>query len=474
VDDEALLKMADEAEHETGFVRRRRRMEDFRYDERQAKFWDITTGSLLVAPSVDGAIPREWWPTTETTKGKLKPYKPSIAINDVDTGLTVEGSTWWPGKPAFIHDVVIDERGMVPQKGASCYNTYKAPDHSNLNTDKTPELWIEHVKKLWPDPVEYNHFFDYAAHMLQRPDQKVNHGIVLAGSYGIGKDTALLPMRWGVGEHNTAEIEPDAIAKQYNGYVKSVLLVINEVRPHDEDVKASAFYDQLKPILAAPPDMLPMEVKYANVVYIRNLCHTILTTNEPLKMYIPAADRRLFVMTSKLPDPKVNPVFKEAYFQEMIDYLYSGGIQAAVKWLLERDILHFNSGEAPPMTWGKRAIITSSDNVRRSIADEVIEQYLREKHDSFRPKVIFAKDIIMHVNEGKWFDDEKAALSAVKAKNFHFKMDEHGYDMVRNPDAQEWSNGKYRSRAAFVDKTVPHDDQLRVIKEALNGRSVEF
>lgn len=477
MDDDALLQLAQAAEQEAAetFVRRRRRMQDFRYDERQAKFWDTTTGSLLVAQSVDGAIPREWWPTTETEKGKLKPYKPSIAINDVGTGLTVEGSTWWPGKPTFIPDVVIDERGMVPQKGAVCYNTYKAPDRGGWDPrGHTADLWIEHVRRLWPDPAEHEHFFDFAAHAIQRPDQKVNHGIVLAGSYGIGKDTALHPLRVGVGEHNTAEIEPDDVSRQYNGYIKSVLLVINEVRPHDEDVKASAFYNQLKPVLAAPPDMLPMEVKYANVVYVRNLCHVVMTTNDPLRMHIPEGDRRLFVMTSKLPDPKTGGVFPEGYFEEMHSYLHSGGAQAVVKWLENRVITHFNSGEPPPMTWGKRAIINSSDSVRRSPADEVIEQYIAENFANERPKVIFAKDFLDWIGGGRWFDDAEVATKSVKAKNFHFKMDEHGYDAVRPPAGGEWKSANYRSRTAFVAKSVPHDEQLEVVKEELSRRPLAF
>jgi hypothetical protein len=468
--DDELERLAQEAETDAEgmFVRRTRSMEDFRYDEVQEKYWDTTTGLLLGPKSVDGAIPRDDWPTRpDGRNGQLRPFPPSQAINDVDTGLTVEGSTWWPGLPRFIQHRIVTDRGALEVEGACTYNTYIQPDHSRLRHNRNPDKWIEHVKFLFPDALEHEHFFDFAAHMVQKPHEKVNHGLVIAGNQGIGKDTALLPLRRGVGEWNTAEIEPDVINRQYNGYVKSVMLVINEVRPHDEDHKASNFYNQLKPLLAAPPEMTPMEVKYANTIYVRNLCHTILTTNEPLTMYVPAEDRRLFVMTSPLPDPKRLPIFSELYFKEMYEYMDDGGSDAVVRWLLNRNIFDFNPGDPPPMTHGKKAIIESANLIRRTLADEIFELFSEEIHGGKQPKVIFAKDFLDFINQGPFFDDAKAAAKAVQAKNFHFKMDERGYEPIKHPYNNEWRNGKFRSRMAFVDKAMPYEDRIRAVEDEL-------
>lgn len=201
--DEELL--AEAARHEQDFVRRTRTIEDFRYDEQQEKYWDTTTGNLLAAKSVDGAIPRSLWPTVLGSDGEKKKVAPSRAINNIDTGLTVEGSTWWPGQPRFIHDVVISERGAMPLRGACCYNLYIEPARCWTPHTEDPTPWLEHVKKLYPEPEEHEHFFDFCAHMIQKPEGKVNHGIVMAGVQGIGKDTALIPIRRGVGEWNAAK-----------------------------------------------------------------------------------------------------------------------------------------------------------------------------------------------------------------------------------------------------------------------------
>jgi hypothetical protein len=469
MNDTELEKLA--AESEGKFQRRARTMKDFMYDEQQEKYWDTTTGHLLAARSVDGAIPKSEWPTRpDGRNGEPKPYPPSRAINDVDTGLTVEGSTWWPGRPRFIEDIVMSERGAMRIPGAICYNCYVPPNHRPAKKGVAPDRWIKHVKKLYSDPLEHNHFFDFCAHMLQKPHEKINHGIVMAGSQGIGKDTALLPIREGVGEWNAAEVGPDAITSQYNGFLKSVLLVINEVRPHDEEHKASNFYNLLKPLLASPPEMLPMTLKYANTIHIRNLCHVLLTTNDPLSMYIPAEDRRLFVMTSALKDPKTTTIFPKDYFNKIHDYLADGGTEAVIEWLYERDISNFRAAAPPPMTRGKQAICESATQVRRTPVDDVLDSYFETLYSDGEPEVIFHRDLTQFVKHMELFDDEEAVIKQLNTKHFHFKMNDRGYDLVKNPHASEWKNGKFRTRMAFVLRSIPFEEQASAAQAALAKR----
>jgi hypothetical protein len=469
--DEELERLARASEG--AFVRRRRVMEDFRYDETQEKYWDTTTGNLLGQKSVDGAIHVDDWPTRLNADEELVPYSPAKAINSIDSGLTVEGSTWWPGRPQFIENVVVNDRGAMPLKGAVCYNAYMPPDRSRLRPPGDVSRWLDHVKKLYPEPAEHEHFFDFCAHMIQKPHEKVNHGIVMAGAQGIGKDTALLPVRRGVGEWNAAEVAPDAIVSQYNGFLKSVLLVINEVRPHDDEFKASNFYNMLKPILASPPEMLPMTIKYANTIYVRNLCHVTLTTNDPLTMYIPPEDRRLFVMTSLLPDPKLNPVFPPNYFEDIHRWFDGGGADFVIQWLISRDISRFDAAAPPPMTHGKLAIIESAHQVRRSLVDDVLERYIDQVCSGNKPEIVFHYDLSAFVRQSTFFDDVDMVLKLLNAKNFHFKMAERGYDMVRNPHASEWRAGKFRTRLAFIGREVPIGEREGRIEEALQKRGRE-
>jgi hypothetical protein len=473
MDDEELEALANE--REGSFVRRRRAITDFRYDESQEKYWDVTTGKLLGARSVNGAIPRADWPTVRNADGEEESISPSKAINDVDTGLTVEGSTWWPGKPQIIENLVVTERGAQDIKGASCYNCYIGP-RLNISKDlPDPERWIQHVKMIYPEKVEHEHFFDFCAHALQKPHEKINHGIVLAGGHGIGKDTAMIPIREGVGQWNAAEIGPDAVTSAYNGYLQSVLLIINEVRPHDEDYKASNFYNMLKPVLAAPPEMLPVNMKFQNTVYIRNLCHVVLTTNDPLTMYIPAEDRRLFVMTSPIDVNQEDSAFpggRELYFNKMHSYLREEkGCEEVIAWLLKRDISRFNAAATPPMTKGKEQIINSATQVRRTPVDDILDAYFERNSAEENGLALFHKDLTDFARSSELFDDKEKVVALLNAKNFHFKMAERGYEMLRNPEAAEWRCGKYRSRLAFIKKEVPRAAQIDLVLSTLSRRA---
>lgn len=60
------------------FTRRRRRIEDFRYDPTKRKFLDTTTGMWLSPKSVNGAIPRDDWPT----RPDGRPIPPAEVIRD--------------------------------------------------------------------------------------------------------------------------------------------------------------------------------------------------------------------------------------------------------------------------------------------------------------------------------------------------------------------------------------------------------
>ena len=57
----------------------------------------------------------------------------------------------------------------------------------------------------------------------------------------------------------------------------------------------------LKPMIAAPPDTLPLNNKYMALRYVLNVMRVFITTNDWMAMYIPPEDRRMFIMHSQKP-----------------------------------------------------------------------------------------------------------------------------------------------------------------------------
>ena len=464
-DDESFeqqqIRLMVEAENERRAMTFRQRLakfEDFRFDRDQVKYWDLYTGVLYTAPSVDSIIPQELWPTkTANTKGggkRLVRTKPSLELQRVENGCVVDCSTWWPGRDLFLLNELVTQRGPQIKPGCITYNTYIAPDHSELDTEQTPDLWINHVKTLFPDEKEHEHFFNYAAHMLQKPHEKINHGVVVSGAQGIGKDTMLLPLRWGVGLWNTAEIGPDDIEARFNPYVQAVMLVVNEVRPHNEGHRASGFYNRMKPYLAAPPETLPMEMKQCHIVYVRNVMRVFLTTNDYQTMHVPEEDRRLFIMHSFL-----EPLWTENnYFKAIFNYFKTGGMSAVINWLLSRDLSGFEPGAHPPMTAGKFQVMTSTKMVRRSIIHEAFDAMVG---DGPEPDVFFLPDLKNINGEGApSFDDLDALIAALRHPSLIHKIQELGYDCCRHPEAKKW-----RWKRTFEGKQIIFQTEIACVKK---------
>ena len=46
---------------------------------------------------------------------------------------------------------------------------------------------LDHVKKVYSD--DFGHIINFLAHRVQRPQEKINHALLLGGKPGIGKDT---------------------------------------------------------------------------------------------------------------------------------------------------------------------------------------------------------------------------------------------------------------------------------------------
>jgi hypothetical protein len=85
---------------------------------------------------------------------------------------------------------------------------------------------------------------------VQCPQEKINHGLVLGGAQGIGKDSLLDPVKHAVGPWNFAEVSPQHMLGRFNGFLKSVILRVNEARDLG-DIDRFKFYDHIYPYARA-------------------------------------------------------------------------------------------------------------------------------------------------------------------------------------------------------------------------------
>ena len=253
----------------------------------------------------------------------------------LDQNRPVSQMTWAPGEPLIITNRLISHGGWIKRLGEAVFNLYLPPTIIPGNAAQA-EPWLDHIYKVYPDDAE--HIIRYFAHRVQRPAEKLNHSLVLGGDQGIGKDTALEPVKYAVGPWNFLEVTPVQILGRFNGFLKSTILRISEARDLGE-YDRFALYDHMKSMIAVPPDVLRVDEKNLREHSILNCCSVIITTNHRTDgIYLPADDRRHYVAWSSL--KKTN--FDESYWDRLWRWYLRQGLRHVAAYLLEFDISAFN------------------------------------------------------------------------------------------------------------------------------------
>ena len=98
------------------------------------------------------------------------------------------------------------------------FNHYRPPRIERV-TPARPVRWLDHVRKIYPDDAD--HIITWLAHRVQRPQEKINHALVLGGAQGIGKDTLLEPVKHAVGPWNFQDIIPSQLLGRFNSFAKA-------------------------------------------------------------------------------------------------------------------------------------------------------------------------------------------------------------------------------------------------------------
>ena len=242
------------------------------------------------------------------------------------------------------------------------------------------DIWIKHCQELVPEQAELDHIFDVMAFKVQNPKIKVNHAILHAGDEGSGKDTFWAPFIWAVcGDHlkNRGIMDNNSVTSQWGYQLESEILIINELKEPDAATRRQ-LANQLKPIIAAPPEMLPVNRKGLHPYMMANRLFVLAFSNDPVPISLASQDRRWFCVWSTAPRMDSNKAKK------IWDWYRAGGFACIAKWLMARDVSTFNPS-APPMWTEFKANLVEHG---MSMAESYLVEMLRNRVGEFNKGVI--------------------------------------------------------------------------------------
>jgi hypothetical protein len=411
----------------------------------------MPTHNYIFAPT------REMWPP-ESINARLAPIdvggEEIRASLWLDQNSPVEQMTWGPGLPMIIENKLISDGGWIDRKGVRCFNLYRPPSIIPGDANQAGR-WINHVKRVFPDDAD--HIIKWLAHRVQRPQDKINHALVLGGDQGIGKDTVLTPVKRAVGPWNFAEVSPQQMLGRFNGFVKSVILRISEARDLGDSDRFK-FYDHMKAYTAAPPDVLRVDEKHLREHAVLNCCGVIITTNHKTDgIYLPPDDRRHYVAWSDLKKED----FDDVYWKGLYDWYDAAGAGDVTAYLAALDLTEFNSKALPPKTAAFWEIVNASRPPEDAELIDVIERLGKPDPDTLgkiiQPATVTLNELANKASQqfSEWLLDRK------NSRRIPHRLEACGYVAVRNPARTDglWKVN-HKSQVIYARATLPLRDRI--------------
>lgn len=426
------------------------RLEDFRALMPSHNYIFMPSGETWPGASVNSRIPpvplvdRDGEPVVDDDGEQVR----LPASRWLDQNRPVEQMTWAPGQPQVINDRLIAEGGWIHRPGCNVFNLYRPPAAPSGNPNMAGP-WIDHVRRVYPGEAE--HIINWLAHRVQRPDEKINHALVMGGAQGIGKDTILEPVKAAIGQWNFAEVSPQHMLGRFNGFVKSVILRVSEARDLG-DVDRFAFYDHMKAYTAAPPDVLRVDEKFLREYAVFNVCGVIITSNHKTNgIFLPEDDRRHYVAWSDA----TKDDFTAAYWQQLWGWYANGGIGHVAAFLSSRDITGFQPKVPPPKTEAFWDIVASNSAPEDAELTDALEKL-------GWPAAVTLNAVaeVAEQSFAEWLRDRR------NSRSVPHKMEECGYKSVRNPTAKSgrWKVGG-KDVVIYVRKELPVRDAITAARK---------
>lgn len=347
------------------------------------QFYDWQTGVFYSVEAFHNANAHE---DAEARKGALQ------------DGLTqkVDKLDYCPGYPR-----VFEERGVV-------YGNMYYGDAKLTGTPGDASPWLKHWDTLgWAE--HRDHMLKWMAFTLKHPEQKINHMMILGSGEGCGKDFLLYPLIKAMGQ-DARVVDGDALAESYNGFLLGTkYLHINEMEMGDHR-EAKAIANKLKPIAAAPPEMVRIREMYTKPFWMRNLVNGTMTTNSRLPLQL-RGSRRYFAVWSDLVTMVDNEMLPEwlDFWQGMWHWMKNGGAEACIYHLMNNvDLSDFRPGAPPPATEFLRQIHEDS----KPPITKTLEDFIAKRIGMFESDLLTASDMLNTLKLGDVLSPESMFADA--------------------------------------------------------------
>jgi hypothetical protein len=331
-------------------------IQSIKAEERKNQDIDFYSDAIYVAEQNQFFDRRKrLWLTTEAYRNKYSHVDPDALKVALAGGraIKVDKLDYCPKMPAMF------ER----DDGVVIGNTWcRQAEVMGVEGDCSP--WFDHFDRLgWG--MFREHILQWMAYTIRHPEEKINHGIILGGHEGSGKDWILEPLLVAMKGNGCTISGEELLDSDFSGYLfEAKHLHINEVEPGSR-ADAAKIYKRLKPMTAAPPKTLRAHDKRVKAVEITNIVNVTMTTNSKLALQMSNGhSRRLFALWTDVDVRHSNGAMTNEwreYWRENWHWMENGGAEACIWYLRNKvDLSSFYAKEAPPVSPFLQEMVSSS------------------------------------------------------------------------------------------------------------------
>jgi hypothetical protein len=255
--------------------------------------------------------------------------------------------------------------------GQAVFNTYTPQKIEDM--EGAPAIVIEHLRYLIPDPRSRSLFVNWLAWIVQNPDKKLMHAVLLVGNKGTGKSFFGELMKVILGAHNCSEPSRKRVASEFNGWLANRrLVIIHELR----EKGARGLYDELKEYITQGTTSINLKGIEAHEV--DNFAAFLTITNHFDAIPIDDQERRyLVIRCADAPQFGKGTAASDAYYNRLfrcVGTTDEPGDEARkfLKFLRERKLGTYNGQGTAPETEAKAEMVGASlDGVQRFVREKL-------------------------------------------------------------------------------------------------------
>jgi hypothetical protein len=271
-----------------------------------------------------------------------------------------------------------DERVYRSHRGAMLANTYIPYQPAATSKFEMPPILQEYLDRLFPDADEQKTVVEFAADIVQNPENRPQWSVILTGEQGSGKSSLISLIKTALGERYVwSGNSYTPVFEKFSEVLPDNLVVCFDDAPSNADT-----YERLKRAITCAD--VEVEIKgQQNRVEREVYARIIICSNNPRPLRLERGDRRFYCPASC--KHRSDPEETAQFFQRFLTWKEQNST-VIYQWLSSVDLKGFERGSCK-----KTATHASMVDMSASVLDDAVEGFVQDKNGmAFHPKELQA------------------------------------------------------------------------------------